>query len=116
MSITWNAAPAPAPASTAAATTVTTPATPPVAAPFTPLPPAVAPARVPLLAQPRVQRVLLLAAWQAAVTLWEVPVYIVPSPTRILATLWDDRALLAAALGVTAICHSATSTTPTSSG
>ena len=58
--------------------------------------------RVLRLAAPIGVAVLLLAAWQAAVTLWEVPVYIVPSPTRILATLWDDRALLAASLGVTA--------------
>jgi len=54
------------------------------------------------LAAPLGVAVLLLAAWQAAVMLWEVPFYIVPAPTRILATLWDDRALLAASLGVTA--------------
>lgn len=46
--------------------------------------------------------VVLLAAWQAAVVAWDVPAYIVPAPTRILATLWDDRALLAASLVVTA--------------
>lgn len=46
--------------------------------------------------------VLLLAAWQAAVTAWNVPPYIVPAPTRIATALWDDRALLGASLLVTA--------------
>jgi len=44
---------------------------------------------------------VLLGAWQAAVTAYDVPAYIVPSPTRIAQALWEDRALLLASLGVT---------------
>ena len=39
--------------------------------------------------------ILLLLIWQALVTINDVPVYIVPSPGKILATLIADRALLA---------------------
>ncbi|WP_225785208.1 ABC transporter permease [Xenophilus sp. Marseille-Q4582] len=113
MSITWNAAPAPAPASTSAATAAVAPpampATPAVAAPVAPLPPAVAPARVPLLAQPRVQRVLLpvgvglvlLGAWQALVVGLELPPYLVPSPGLMMQTLITDAGMLGMALLVT---------------
>ncbi|MFO1325576.1 MAG: ABC transporter permease [Burkholderiales bacterium] len=45
---------------------------------------------------------LVLAAWQALVTLYDVPAYLVPSPLRVAQTLWVDRALLAGSLGVTA--------------
>ena len=46
--------------------------------------------------------VVLLALWQWAVTAYDVPAYLVPSPARVAATLWADRALLAGSLGVTA--------------
>lgn len=51
---------------------------------------------------PVVVAVVLLGLWQWAVTAYDVPAYLVPSPTRVAATLWADRALLAASLGVTA--------------
>ncbi|MBS0320906.1 MAG: ABC transporter permease [Proteobacteria bacterium] len=44
---------------------------------------------------------LLVAAWQAWVTLAAVPAYIVPSPRLVAHTLVADRALLAASLGIT---------------
>ncbi len=44
---------------------------------------------------------LLLALWQALVTWYEVPAYLVPSPARIARALWEDRSLLVASLGVT---------------
>lgn len=53
-------------------------------------------------AAPVAVALLLLGAWEAAVTIWQVPPYIVPAPTKVFATLWDDRALLGASLGVTA--------------
>ena len=43
----------------------------------------------------------VLALWQALVAWNDVPVYIVPSPVRVAQTLWTDRALLLASLGVT---------------
>ena len=117
MSITWNAAPAPASTSAATAATAAVaavaipapPATPAVAAPVAPLPPAVAPARVPLLAQPRVQRVLLpvlvglvlIGAWQALVVGLELPPYLVPSPALMMQTLITDAGMLGMALLVT---------------
>ena len=45
---------------------------------------------------------VLLGLWQGAVTAWDVPAYLVPSPARVAATLWTDRALLADSLRVTA--------------
>jgi NitT/TauT family transport system permease protein len=54
------------------------------------------------LAAPVAVAAVLLALWQAAVVAYDVPAYIVPSPTRIAATLWQDRALLLASLYVTA--------------
>ena len=51
---------------------------------------------------PVVVAVVLLGMWQWAVTAYDVPAYLVPSPARVAATLWADRALLAASLGVTA--------------
>ena len=45
--------------------------------------------------------IVLLALWQALVTWYEVPAYLVPSPARIGQTLWTDRGLLLDALGVT---------------
>lgn len=40
---------------------------------------------------------LLLALWQGAVQLWEVPVYLVPSPVRVAQSLVEDGPLLWAA-------------------
>ncbi|MDM0114810.1 ABC transporter permease [Variovorax sp. J22R133] len=62
--------------------------------------------RVPLLAQPRVQRVLypvlvgvvLVSLWQAMVTVMELPPYLVPSPILMMQTLITDWAPLGAAL------------------
>lgn len=66
-------------------------------------------ARQPLLAQPRVQRVLypllvglvLIALWQGLVTGLELPPYLVPSPLLMLETLVTDWAPLGASLWVT---------------
>jgi NitT/TauT family transport system permease protein len=44
---------------------------------------------------------IVLLIWQALVTYYEVPAYLVPSPAKVAQTLWTDRALLAASLGVT---------------
>ena len=46
--------------------------------------------------------VVVLAAWQALVTHYDVPAYLVPSPLRVAETLWIDRVLLINSLGVTA--------------
>jgi len=59
------------------------------------------PPRVLRVVAPVAVAVVLLALWQAAVTWYEVPAYLVPSPARIGETLWADRALLTASLGVT---------------
>ncbi|MFT4242233.1 MAG: ABC transporter permease [Acidovorax sp.] len=74
-----------------------------------PLPPAPAAERVPLMAQPRVQRVVypvlvgvvLIALWQGLVTGMELPAYLVPSPLLMLKTLATDWASLGASLWVT---------------
>lgn len=66
-------------------------------------------ARQPLLAQPRVQRILypllvglvLIALWQGLVTELELPPYLVPSPLLMLETLVTDWAALGASLWVT---------------
>jgi len=44
---------------------------------------------------------LVLAAWQAACTAWDVPVFLVPSPTVIAQTLWAQGPTLLGALAVT---------------
>jgi NitT/TauT family transport system permease protein len=54
------------------------------------------------LAAPVLVAAVLLGGWQLAVTAYDVPAYLVPSPARIAATLWQDRALLLDSLGVTA--------------
>lgn len=66
-------------------------------------------ARVPLMAQPRVQRVVypvlvglvLIALWQGLVTAMELPPYLVPSPLLMLKTLFTDWAALGGSLWVT---------------
>lgn len=65
--------------------------------------------RVPLMAQPRVQRVVypllvglvLIALWQGLVTALELPPYLVPSPLLMLKTLFTDWAALGGSLWVT---------------
>ena len=67
------------------------------------------PARVPLLQQPRVQRVMypvlvgvvLIALWQGMVTAMELPPYLVPSPYLMMETLIKDWVPLGNALLVT---------------
>jgi NitT/TauT family transport system permease protein len=54
------------------------------------------------IAAPLLVAAVLLGLWQTAVVAYDVPAYLVPSPTRIGATLWQDRVLLMASLGVTA--------------
>ena len=46
--------------------------------------------------------VALIAAWQAYVRLRGVPQYVLPAPTDVARTLWDERGPLASAAGVTA--------------
>ena len=60
------------------------------------------PKRPPLMAQPRVQRVVypvlvglvLIALWQGLVTAMELPPYLVPSPILMMKTLFTDWAAL----------------------
>jgi NitT/TauT family transport system permease protein len=53
------------------------------------------------LAAPVLVGILAVAAWQAVVTLLELPVYILPSPARVAQALVEDRVLLWGALLVT---------------
>jgi NitT/TauT family transport system permease protein len=65
--------------------------------------------RIPLMAQPRAQRVVypllvglvLIALWQGLVTALELPPYLVPSPLLMLKTLFTDWAALGGSLWVT---------------
>lgn len=74
-----------------------------------PAPPKAVARRTPLLAQPRVQRVVypllvglvLIALWQGLVTGLELPPYLVPSPLLMMKTLFTDWAALGASLWVT---------------
>ena len=50
---------------------------------------------------PLVVGVALLCLWQAAVTAYDVPSYIVPSPLTVLATLYQDWSLLSRSLAFT---------------
>ena len=50
---------------------------------------------------PVVLAVVLLAAWQMVVTIYDVPPYLVPSPLRVAQAMIEDRALLFASLWVT---------------
>jgi len=103
------------PMASPAATPVVTPS--PVAAPRTATPQAAptkpvakaTPKRSPLMAQPRVQRVVypllvgmvLVALWQGLVTGLELPPYLVPSPILMMKTLFTDWAALGGSLWVT---------------
>ena len=53
------------------------------------------------LAAPVIVAILFLASWQGAVTFWEVPPWLVPSPLLVFETLIADRELLFRSLGVT---------------
>jgi NitT/TauT family transport system permease protein len=67
------------------------------------------PIKKPLLQNPTVVKIaapllvgaVLLMVWQALCVAWKVPVYLVPKPTDIIATLWTDGPGLLRALGVT---------------
>jgi NitT/TauT family transport system permease protein len=50
---------------------------------------------------PALVALVVIALWQALVTAFGVPAYLVPSPARVLQTLVTDRALLLRSLGVT---------------
>ena len=45
--------------------------------------------------------VVLVAAWQALVTLAGLPVFILPGPVRVATALWDNAGLIAFHAGVT---------------
>jgi NitT/TauT family transport system permease protein len=45
--------------------------------------------------------IVLLGAWQLAVTIYDVPAYLVPSPIRVAQTMVEDRVLLLGSLWVT---------------
>lgn len=64
----------------------------------TPAPTKATPRRADRLLYPVLVAVLLLSAWQGAVTAWEIPPYLVPSPLLVLQTLLADGAVLGAAL------------------
>jgi len=64
----------------------------------TPAPTKAAPRRADRLLYPLLVAVVLLGAWQGAVTAWEIPPYLVPSPLLVLQTLMADGAVLGAAL------------------
>lgn len=111
MSTPFPSAPMASPVASSAATS--SPATSPRAAPAqtaSAMPVAKpAPKRTPLMAQPRVQRVVypvlvglvLIALWQGLVTAMELPPYLVPSPILMMKTLFTDWAALGGSLWVT---------------
>ena len=59
------------------------------------------PSRTPRIAAPFVVAVVVLAVWQALVTVNDVPPYIVPSPLLVARTLYVDRVLLLDSLAIT---------------
>ena len=63
-----------------------------------PAPTKATPRRADRVLYPLLVAVVLLGAWQAAVTVWEIPPYLVPSPLLVLQTLMADGAVLGAAL------------------
>ncbi|PWR20730.1 ABC transporter permease [Zavarzinia compransoris] len=52
-------------------------------------------------AAPAAVALLVLGGWEALVRFEDLPAYILPAPSRIAATLWTDRAILAVSLLVT---------------
>jgi NitT/TauT family transport system permease protein len=65
------------------------------------MPPPRDPSRWLRIVAPVAVALLALAAWEGAVVAWDVPPWLVPSPSRILATLIADRVLLVDSLLVT---------------
>ena len=63
-----------------------------------PAPTKATPRRADRVLYPLLVAVVLLGAWQGAVTAWEIPPYLVPSPLLVLQTLMADGAVLGAAL------------------
>ena len=59
------------------------------------------PARAWQLAAPAAVLLLAVAGWQALVSAYDLPPWLVPSPATVARTLVEDRALLLASLGVT---------------
>jgi NitT/TauT family transport system permease protein len=59
------------------------------------------PGRAWQLAAPAAVLLLAIAGWQALVAGYDLPPWLVPSPTTVARTLVEDRALLLASLGVT---------------
>lgn len=53
------------------------------------------------IAAPLAVACVLLGAWEILVAAYSIPAYLVPAPSRIMATLWVDRVLLLDSLGVT---------------
>jgi len=64
----------------------------------TPAPTKATPRRADRVLYPLLVAVVLLGAWQGAVTVWEIPPYLVPSPLLVLQTLMADGAVLGTAL------------------
>jgi len=52
-------------------------------------------------ALPALAIIALLALWEALVRLMDIPSYVLPSPSEVLAALWEDRAALLQHSGVT---------------
>jgi NitT/TauT family transport system permease protein len=98
-----------APTTAAGTTTMTSSATPARARPVPTPTLKKQPARIPLLQQPHVQRVMypllvgvvLIGLWQGLVTAMELPPYLVPSPYLMMQTLVTDWVPLGMALMVT---------------
>jgi len=59
------------------------------------------PSRTLRFVAPLLVALVVLSLWQAAVVAFDVPAYLVPAPTTVLATLVRDRVLLFDSLGVT---------------
>jgi NitT/TauT family transport system permease protein len=53
------------------------------------------------IAAPFAVALIALGAWQALVTLYDTPAYLIPSPLLVARTLYADRALLLHSLGIT---------------
>lgn len=65
--------------------------------------PRLAPGRAALEVIPAVAvAVTVVAFWQFAVGHWQIPAYLLPSPTQVATALWDKRVALVHAFGVTA--------------
>ncbi|PJI98797.1 NitT/TauT family transport system permease protein [Acidovorax sp. 69] len=109
MSTPFPSAPMASPVAASSTTTTTAPRTASPQAASAKAATKAAPKRPPLMAQPRVQRVVypllvgvvLIALWQGLVTALELPPYLVPSPILMMKTLFTDWAALGGSLWVT---------------